>query len=1510
MNINLQPESLSLAGNLRHLIVNTDEDVSFAVRIQGAAEDLVQRVYSPNAQNLMEVDLYDIVFPQLTFHLQNISTPYQQADIVKTFVITLKGVTSGETRTVTFTALRAGVDRLADTAQNFLTNNFLTWQPNIKPVTYYSPEFLTYYATVAATVKCEVHFAASSSLPTQSLTLATIPAGQAYTIPVGYAVIAGKVNELPSYYDVWVENGSGQRLTYIQRYYANNMRSEQEQWILFENSLGGIDTFRAYGSLDLDAQHNHNLVEIEEVSQEYRVDTERKYKKNTGRLDKKERLWLLDFFPSLRKYVYLDDYIRQIVVTESDVNYKAQELPSQYTFTYRFADAKPYLNLPRTDQPTGIVDIEVPDVGSFTIAPRLVEFPRLQLSSGALFPVQDPYSEDWNATTLGAVFAYFIEQILVQYDGQGGIGHMHPNLDFLNSLSWDNILRKDVADAAKKVITFLEGILLGENGYGITAEGDAILNTIRSLVYNPLSKGFAIERDEDDKYILTIDLAYIREALETDHLSTDTASISTVTSEISFQRLATFLSGIITNLMRSSDYQPGTAGFSIHRQDNGRYMMQIEDLVVLGKMLINELRVDRITYSTGNRRLTAASMVVAEVKPVYRNTEGEYVTDQSQDAGDGVVAYRCYEVAEQNGEATVNSWHVGDQAHCQTFNLDKALQESFTRLKLNGKFARFFGSMLGIGTKVWKNVTNRLYWRLVVNVGTEALSDGKRYHYIDLSDEDFVGLMDEDTGIMKSCVGKMTTLDDWARIAFTEEELPERLAQLNDLPATGDHIVQEGSQTDSQRQHMISLTVVGPYGPGIEEFMGIGSTVDKDGHECSPFTLNGHRFTALCPMSGDVFYAKEFHIETYDGTFYRIPVDRGDYDERTKFYYYDRVSYTAADGSTSLWLHIGKDMTQGVAPGTDPTVWQLSVKGSKGEKGDTGPQGNTGPQGPQGNPGADAYTIVATPSVLIFNQPIGGGAVDTDDQIVSIQVWHGPDLLPNNGYSLVNITGDNCVAGYDQSKKQLWVNSLTSGKPQTGSVTANIMVDNANVGKVVIRFGVNYLDDAYSEIKNGVITDVARSFYYVNNNGELTPCENLAQVQQSSREIHQRVSETEGGVEKNASDIKQLSDRITLQVKSSERTDNFLNNGDFSKGGLFWQYDNAYNLVRVGSNYIEGSGFLLGMSAFNSCHLVSILGTMALYFNGGTARQLVSSFAKTPSAGIPVVLSFSYHSHGTNTIAIEYRSVTTSGSTETITTVSKVTATLNDVGDGFFTSTLDAWDASITELRISGQDFAVWNVRLTQDVSASIAKLDIKADNIDLGIRNALGTVGINIKGDNREIRLIADKVKFTNAAGNIDNKISINPETGALDAVDGNFSGTVRAAVWYMPYQDAEVGKVIDPTKGAAIGIPYSSIGQNIYLPLAANYPFLVLTFYKYFDAAELQTIARISASGNEEIYTNTSLLNNYHYHTYCKSFYPPANHVIRLYAIDGHWCLDCDESKVLAFYDDNGNIMTKSNS
>lgn len=94
-------------------------------------------------------------------------------------------------------------------------------------------------------------------------------------------------------------------------------------------------------------------------------------------------------------------------MTESNVNYTDRELPSNYTFTFKYADAQPLLNLPRTDVPADLLNITVPDIGSFTIPPRLAEFSRLSLSGGVLFPVQNPYSEVWATTTTDAIATFW-----------------------------------------------------------------------------------------------------------------------------------------------------------------------------------------------------------------------------------------------------------------------------------------------------------------------------------------------------------------------------------------------------------------------------------------------------------------------------------------------------------------------------------------------------------------------------------------------------------------------------------------------------------------------------------------------------------------------------------------------------------------------------------------------------------------------------------------------------------------------------------------------------------------------------------------------------------------------------------------------------------------------------------------------------------------------------------------------------------------------------------------------
>lgn len=493
----LYPDALSMVGSMNafEIFSTSKADVVFALRYKGSSANIVQHTYTPNDKNRITLSVKDIILPLLSFEVKDSSEPYAQPNIMKSFVATLYEVGSeGSKKEFTFSVIRAGVDRLSDSATNFLKNNFLTWQPQVKAVTYYSPEFLTYYATATSVMKCKAYMWNGTAYEEKEVVLMNhMNAGTVYTVPVQYAIIAKKIGGSiqPSYYDIWVEQ-DGERVTYVQRYYASDMKSEEEEWFLFENSLGGVDCFRAYGNSENTAEHTHNVAEIEEDSEEYRVDTTRKFKKNTGFLDKKERLWMLDFFPSLGKYVYHGNSLRKITVTESDVNYEAKELPSNYTFTYKYSDARPYLNISRSEVGSfKQLDIQLPDLGNFTIAPRLVECQRLTLSSGALFPVQNPYSEEWGVTTLAAIFTQLVGQLSSSYTGGGGVGHSHRNIDVLDALSEFNgyityldkkikagyadetddfsengkaskkILRKDIEDAASALIKFLSGAQFG-----------------------------------------------------------------------------------------------------------------------------------------------------------------------------------------------------------------------------------------------------------------------------------------------------------------------------------------------------------------------------------------------------------------------------------------------------------------------------------------------------------------------------------------------------------------------------------------------------------------------------------------------------------------------------------------------------------------------------------------------------------------------------------------------------------------------------------------------------------------------------------------------------------------------------------------------------------------------------------------------------------------------------------------------------------------------------------------
>lgn len=500
MDIILKPDSLSLTGSMNHFIISSTQEITFVLKYADSNEIIVQHIYTPNKAKRIEIDLENIVTPLLSFQLQESTTIYRQPNIAREFIVNLIEDKTAAQESWQFTVLRAGIDNFADTASSWLKRNFLTWQPTVKPVTYYTPEFLSYYAVDDCVAKCRAYVEENGSYVQSDIELGNLSHGKVWTIPMQYGVIAGKLGKMPSYYDVWVEDAAGTRLTYIQRYYASDIRSEEEQWVLFENSLGGIDTFRAYGDAENTAKHTHNVAEIENNSEEYRVDTVREYKKNTGFLSKEERKWLLDFFPSLGKFLYTGNYVRRIVVTESDVSWQTKDLPSSYTFTYRYADARPYLNITRSeDAAPAMLDIKIPDVGSFTIAPRLVELERLPLSSGALFPVQSPYSDKWNITTAEAILEWFSREVTTAYKGDGAFGHRHDNMSVLRALDrignyltldaqkiaagladeakaarsldpksadWDKIARTDRDSVVLALMTFMKGIAFGSSTQG------------------------------------------------------------------------------------------------------------------------------------------------------------------------------------------------------------------------------------------------------------------------------------------------------------------------------------------------------------------------------------------------------------------------------------------------------------------------------------------------------------------------------------------------------------------------------------------------------------------------------------------------------------------------------------------------------------------------------------------------------------------------------------------------------------------------------------------------------------------------------------------------------------------------------------------------------------------------------------------------------------------------------------------------------------------------------------
>lgn len=592
-----KPDTLSLTGNMKKFILSSGTVVSFTLK-EGAVV-LLDATYEPGTDGRVTIDVRDIVESRLSYSISN-EHFYPQTGIVSDFTAIIDGSPT------MFRAIRAGVANLADTPANWLSGNFLTWQPVNKQVTYYSPEWITYYATQSSAIKLKAYYDNGSS---EIMTLGEIDSGYAYTANVQYAVVAGILGQkYPQYYEVYAENKSGARLSYIQRYLYSEVKSEQEQWFLFENSLGGLDTIRAYGDTDFTGEHQHKISTTGDESSEYDIDTNRKYNKNTGHLDEYERRWLLDFFPSRAKYIYTAGAFRKIVVSESDVKYAASDLPSSYTFKYSFSDALPFLNLIRNEESIP-ENITIPDIDSpdFILPPRLAEYPRVPLSEGVMLPAFEPHSETPGITTVGEILSAAVIEVLGRIQAGEGGGELVEVLrsadprnpsDFsvfsslatmlkinqaIEGINLDGLDEKYISktkpDEARKVIKFLEGIIAyGTSTFdsveleNLIAEKIAKLGggaTFGNFITGLPGEGASVGEDGHAEF----DSAFIRKFLEVPELRYNKVSVYTGV------RWDTFGAGIIESVEIDRDENGNNldTGIIILKLEEGEYGAISED---------------------------------------------------------------------------------------------------------------------------------------------------------------------------------------------------------------------------------------------------------------------------------------------------------------------------------------------------------------------------------------------------------------------------------------------------------------------------------------------------------------------------------------------------------------------------------------------------------------------------------------------------------------------------------------------------------------------------------------------------------------------------------------------------------------------------------------------------------------------------------------------------------------------------------------------------------------------
>ena len=335
------------------------------------------------------------------------------------------------------------------------------------------------------------------------------------------------------------------------------------------------------------------------------------------------------------------------------------------------------------------------------------------------------------------------------------------------------------------------------------------------------------------------------------------------------------------NELFSSNYSGSgifESGWLLTNNHNGHSYLEIDELLVRMKAVFMELEIRKETYSGGNVFYSPAGSIIYRVEPQNASNEplGQRTIEtvrpwswsrrflglfglskiglfshkqivKIQDDVDPLLVhhYRCYLIADDGTVQTRNWWHDNDQARCQTFNRASEKHNTNQSDQTNPNFDDNY---------VQRNMDgNRFFWRLVTNVGSTRLEDGKWYDYVDLDN------FTPDVGYVRG----------------------------SDVPVAGDSIVCIGNRVEEERMNMIMLEVIGDDAPAIKIYKGINS-----------FSFDGRKYMNVSPKkiqlrSGSIEYISD------NGQILPPKMSRGAWVSGVRYHYYDEVSH-----SGSTWLCI------------------------------------------------------------------------------------------------------------------------------------------------------------------------------------------------------------------------------------------------------------------------------------------------------------------------------------------------------------------------------------------------------------------------------------------------------------------------------------------------------------------------------------------------------------------------------------------------------------------------------